>query len=73
MGVGDNMLIERGGLSGVVGMELVRDTMVVESWDASCPSSNRDTLARSWRPDTATDDSSADAVLVDDVAGMEKF
>ena len=54
------MFIERGGLAGVVGGELVLEIMVEENWDVSRPGlSNRDTFARSWRPDTATDDSSA--------------
>ena len=47
--------------------------MVEENWDVPCPGlSNCDTFARSWRPDTATDDPSADEVVAaDDIAGME--
>lgn len=71
LGVGDDIFIDRGGLSGVVGTELVIEIMAVDISDAPGPGvSNRVPFDKSWRADTATDDSSADAVA-DDIACME--
>ena len=55
----------------MVGIVLVREMMAVDISDVARPGlSNRDTFARSWSPDAATDDSSAD-VVADYIACME--